>query len=148
MPDTVERRSYGGTATVRGAGSNSFDLGENVEENNDGLRTSAMVVKDKDAGDDKDEGDVADHTAEYLFTPGIRPRSSPAASRIWRGLCPLVRSVGVFPQSRKTMVAKSRPLQCGRKHKAFYKTQECGLGDGHGPVPHLISPSFRRPRIE
>lgn len=55
IPEAVEGRSCGWIAlglSERGAGSNSFDCGgngdlENVEENNDGLRTSAMMVKDK-----------------------------------------------------------------------------------------------------
>jgi hypothetical protein len=43
----------------RGDSSNNFDCGgygdlRYVEENNDGLRTSVMMVKDEDEDDDKD----------------------------------------------------------------------------------------------
>lgn len=62
MPDAVEGRSCGWKGiglSDRGASSNSFgcggfgDLGY-VERNNDGLRTSAMIVKVEGEGDEEE----------------------------------------------------------------------------------------------
>lgn len=77
MPDAVGGRSCGWiTAGLsdRVIGSNSFDCGGyeglvSVEANNDGLRTSAMVVK----VEDEDEGVFADHLTEYLFMYSNHP---------------------------------------------------------------------------
>ena len=73
IPDVVEGRSCGWMTvdlSGGGAGSNSFDCGEYgglglyAEENNDGLRTSAMKMEDRDEEDDQDEGDFADYLTD------------------------------------------------------------------------------------
>lgn len=82
MPEFVGR-SYGGEAidlSDREAGSNSFD------EMEGGLRTSAMMVKGGG------EGGFADRLLGTYLCTNVPPRSSPEASRDWRGL--LTRSVG------------------------------------------------------